>query len=257
MALASPSIAVVRDDSDRLAAVVTHLLRNANIPVIEIRTGTLSSVPVCLSEDIFLLDQQPVAGILFRAYPDASFSEGFEVEDSLFCNAELSATWLAAINLRSVLAINGYDAMAWFEGLRWTIWRQRLLGAGIAVSPFMFGSSPSQQRSMWYTYAGAWIADQGEYGDVHQILGSAISPSQHKQASLIVGGSVTDGEQSAAVSDTAAVLSKYGVTVARICTDEEDRILAVDTLPLLAEQHVIERSARVLVELYHDHLSDW
>ena len=79
--------------------------------------------------------------MLFRVSPELTFSDEFEVSDQPFCDAEIRAIWLAALNLDSVLAVNKYDAMTWFEGSSWPVWRRKVIHVGIPVSKFLFGDA--------------------------------------------------------------------------------------------------------------------
>ncbi len=251
-----PVVMVVGDHSDNLSRMVTDSLKSRNVPVKFIEPGKLASLPVLLKDDLFVVQEQLVRGILFRTSPDARFSHDYMPLDQAFCDAETKALWLAALNLGSVLAINQYDAVAWFEGTGWPTWRRRFLEAGLPVSPFFFGGSDQANSRKWHLYSSCETRDP-PHSRVQQLLGSAIACSVQANSALILDGEVVQGNLPEAITEAPALLGEFGVSLAQLMTDESGYIKAVSTFPLPCEKLILKKLAHRISELFYDYLHCW
>jgi hypothetical protein len=251
--MAQPRVIAISHEADGLAKQVVTTLLAQGVQALQIAPGALGDVIVLLREDGLWIDDQPVAGIFFRVFPDSTFSSGFAAEDRSFADSEIGAIWLAAMHLDSVLSINQYDAIAWFEALRWTVWHQRLMDAGIPVSPFLFGDAQTDSSQTWYSYASGSAQAQPDRS-TRRIFGAALTGSSPGQVSLAVCGDVIAGESYPSVLDAVRLLDSAGIRIAQITTDQERRVLHVDTLPVITQLELIHRTVERVVKLFHAHL---
>jgi hypothetical protein len=244
-------VVVVAESDDLLTALVKTSLEARGDQVMAVSPGALGGLAVRLEGDAFRVEDERIGGILFRATPDTTFSDGFEAADRSFCDAEVRALWLAAMSLDSVCALNRYDAAAWFEGPYWPVWRRRLIASGIPVSPFAFGGNGS--AGWWYPYRS--YRPQTLPGPAaRRVLGSATSAAVPAQRTLAVDREVLAGDGCTSALAALRLLSEAGIRLAEVFTDRDGRLLAVDTLPLIADPSLaVEVSDRV-VGIYHDHL---
>jgi hypothetical protein len=249
-------VVIIGDESDSLSMMVAHELQQRKVPVTHFLPSSLANRRVRIRHDSFTVDGQPARGVLWRCVPGATFSADFISEDRSFCDAEVRATWLCAMNLSSVLAVNHYDAAAWFEGPGWTIWRRRLLKAGVPVSSFSYGATESPDGWAWFPY-NAFHGREAPRSASRRTLGTALSRRTVKQRSLIVCGEVMTGESSSAVVTAVGVLNRAGIQIAEAATDLEGRILTVNTEPNILDSALAQRASRRIVELYAAHLRDW
>ena len=252
----SPCFVAVSSFDDTLAAAII-----ANLEAIDGRTravepAALGDLSLSLSSDTFIVDGKPVAGILFRSFPDTSFSNGFTADDQSFCDSEIGATWLAALQLKSVFAVNRYAADIWFDALRWTCWRRLLVEAGIVVSEFAFGDVETEGDHFWHSYAGI-TAETAPDQATRRVLGSAVTRASRKQTSLMVCGEVIAGDVQPAILDTTRLLHEAGIKIAEIETDFDGRILRVSAYPMITNAELLARASKLLVAAYHAHLRNW
>lgn len=168
----SPCFVAVSSPADTLAgAIIANLQATGGRPC-AVEPAALGDLSLSLLGDTLTIDGKPVAGILFRSFPDTSFSNGFRADDQSFCDSEIGATWLAALQLESVFAVNRYEADIWFDALRWPCWRRRLVEAGIVVSEFAFGDVETEDAYFWHPYA-VITAETAPDRATRRVLGSA------------------------------------------------------------------------------------
>jgi hypothetical protein len=251
-----PCIVVVSDETDPLSTEFATTLRGQGTDMIHVHAGALAGLKVSLQNESFFVNAHLVRGILFRASLDSTFSETFSAEDRSFCDTEVMATWLAALNLDSILAVNRYDAAEWFEGARWPAWRRRLVEADIPVSPFAFGDTPVDASWSWYPYTST-RASRAPGIASRRVLGSAVTQSMQKQVSLAVCNVVIAGEASPTVLDTAKLLDDTGVRIAEIATDHDGRVLLVNTEPQIMETKILEHAKHLLIGAYNEDMHRW
>jgi len=244
-------VVIVAERGDLLAALVQNRLEAQGDQVMMVPPGALGGLTVHLADDVFRVEKKRIGGILFRAIPDTTFSDGFEAADRSFCDAEVRALWLAAMHLDPVCALNRYDAAAWFEGPHWPVWRRRLIAGGIPVSPFTFSGDGS--AGWWYPYRS--FRPQTPPGPAAgRVLGSATSAAFSAQRTLAVDGEVLSGDGHASALAALRLLTKAGIRLAEVCTDSDGRVLTVDTLPLLADPSLAAEVSDRVAGIYHDHL---
>ncbi len=251
-----PCILIVRYEQDALADAVAAQMQARGSVVRQLAPSALAGMRLTLAGDVFLIDDHPVAGALFRVAPDTTFSRGFRVEDQAFCDAEVGAVWLAATHLDSVLAINQYDAVAWYEGAGWSVWRRRLLQSGLPLSAFAFGNAAVQGSAFWYPYSTNTVrADPDQV--VQRVMACARSSHVGQQTSIVVCKQVITGLRLPDVLLAAEHLAEAGVLIAAITTDADDRLLVVDSQPFVLDIAAAERAAASLVDAYDAHLARW
>jgi hypothetical protein len=251
-----PSVVIVSEFTDTLASAVAVKLQSEGIYVVQTAPYDLGDLRVTLHEDEFIVNDSPVSGILFRSLPNSTLSQGFPIEDRGFCDSELRAVWLAALHLPRILAINRYDAEAWFEAVGWPVWRRKLVEQEIHVSPFVFGGVVQENLRFWHPYTSLLARPVPDNGTV-QMLGSALTQSVRQQESLVVCGEVISGEILPVVVDTMNVLEKAGVWIASIATDSDATICSVNTLPTIPESHTLAHAVNLIRDRYYAHLSRW
>ena len=253
MAHDTPAVLLIHYPEDGFSSLVSAKLERRGIRTISIVPGALGSSRLSLQGKAFRVDGVPIAGILFRVAPDAKFSEDFVAGDQSFSDAEVRAVLLAALHLDSILAINRYDPMAWFEGLGWPTWRRRMIAAGVAVSDFKFGSIELHNSPVWHPYAGLQTMPAPGQATA-RMLGAALTTDVPVHHSLIFGGDSLTGCRSASISAAARMLAKSGIYLAEIVTDQAGNILMVDTLPTISDPAVQIAASDGIVEIYHAHL---
>jgi hypothetical protein len=246
-------VAIVSEVTDSLAKAVATSLKVQGVWTEEILPAALGDVRIVLRDDSLFVNGGRMGGIFFRASSDSNFSQGFVTEDRSFSDAEVRATWLAALNLQSIVAINRYDATAWFEGLRWTVWRRKLLQAGIPVCDFTFGDVQTEHNVFWHPYTSD-VSQSAPERSICRVLGSAISPSDAKHVSFAVCNQIISGCPKANLLATVRALSDVGVGLAEITTDSDDRILSVNPQPIILEPECLKRAVDLIVGFYYAHL---
>lgn len=218
----------------------------------------MSHCQLDLDADSCTVDGFRVGGVLFRASPEASWSDGFAADDRLYCDAELRAAWLAILHLDSVLAINQWDATTWFEGGEWPTWRRLMMEHGVAVSPFSFGGMNGVSGSHsphWYPYRfGEPSPAPGAASQ--RVLGAPLTVATEQQVSLVACGHVLS-PPCAPIENAVRVLASSGIQLASIVTDAEGRVLRVNPKPTPEEPVLLSRAASLLAEVYAGHLRRW
>ncbi|MGB5051742.1 MAG: hypothetical protein WBO46_22540 [Caldilineaceae bacterium] len=245
------TVVIVAGNDDLLATNFKDRLIALGDRVLAIHPGALSSLAVCLENEKFQVAGQSVSGILFRTPPDATFSDSFQAGDRRFCDVEARALWLAALQLDSVFTINRYDASVWFEGLHWPAWRRCLLAGGIPVSSFAFGGNVSS--GWWYPYRSK-RAQPLPGSTTRRLLGTAVSDCSSVQSSLAVSGKIVTGEKLSSVLATVESLTGLGIGLSEIFTDAKERVLAIDTQPLIGDRSLAELTSNHLATTYYEHL---
>jgi hypothetical protein len=255
-----PIVVAVCEDDDPLAGALLRVVASRGAVTRRVAPAMLSDLGVCLEKESFLLDGWPVGGVIFRAGNEASLSEGFDPADRAFCDADISATWLAALHLDSVIAINRYDATAWYENSRWPLWRQRLLARGVRVVPMRFGDPEIGETAAWYphTQLRAQLAPDRE---ARRVFGAPLTTHQPAYRAMVACGEVLGTELSpaarATASATASVLDDYGVRLAAIALDADGAVVHVDTSPPATDTDAGAQAIDRLASLVHAHLRHW
>jgi hypothetical protein len=251
---AGSHVVVVANPSDLLADLIArHVLERGHY-VTQLGPSELSSCQVCLQEDDFLIGGRKVDGVVFRVSPDMTFSDDYQLEDRSFCDAETRAVWLAVLNLQTVLAVNRYDAHAWFEGIGWPTWRHHLIKRRIEVGKMSFGDIRDANPGLWYPYSRD-SSREVPGRTAARVLGVAIAAAAPSFRCLVVDSKILDGENLPNVHRAATVLKELGIVIAEVSVDSQQKILAVNTLPQVSEPHLRRRVAAQIAGLFDAHLS--
>ncbi len=250
-----PSIAVIGEQSDTLCRSLARALSADGVPVLRSTPGELSSLKVSLGEEMMLVEGQVVAGVFFHCHPDRCFSDGYVAEDRAFCDAETRAIWLSALNLGAVLAINRYDATAWFEGLGWASWRRRLREAGIPVADIHVGGG-RHSTGHWQLFASGHQRPLPR-PEVQRCLAAAVTESEHSRSVVAVGGEILGGCSSPSAHAAAALLAEEGIWLAQLQLDQHGALLGVDPVPRVEDSASIQQITRRAQGAFHEHLDRW
>jgi hypothetical protein len=240
----SRAVVIVAHEGDELADAFERACWRRGHRPLRVDARRLCDRRVRLAAGELAVDGRAVAAVLFRVQPDDSVSVGFADADRPFADRETIAVWLAGAKLPGVIAFNGYDAEAWFRGLGWVVWRERLLEAGVPVTPARFGDGPERGSSVWrpYRVGGERAAPTAA---TRRALGTASCPAGPRRRHLAVGGGLVAGQVSRTAERAAVTLAAGGIALAEIATDDEDRVVTVDPHPLLATDEAALAAARL------------
>lgn len=253
MSTKQPTVVVVSKGSDLLSKFFSEELHLKNIEVKEISEDILGDVQLSLKREVLTIEGHPIIGILFRAIPSSTFTKNFIDEDQRFCDAEIRATWLAALHLDSILVVNRYDAIAWFEGVNWPVWRRRFIQGGLPVSRFIFGDFNVKGRWSWYPYKYS-LPYPPPSKIMCQFMGSALTPYVKRHASLVVCNEIVSGEEKPSAIAASNFLTNKGIQIAKITSDQKGLIVTVDTQPEISEARIAKRAAHVLFRWFYENL---
>ena len=248
-------VAVVAHENDMLAAHTAAELELGGVPVLCLRPSELAGATTTLDGDRFVVDGCAVGGILFRAHPDEKLEAGFAPEDSSFCNAELRAVWLAALHLDDVLAINRYDAVAWYGGIGWQTWRRVLEEVGVELSPLRVGTPEDGEPSdaSWYPYALGTPRPAPGLA-TRRTLSAATTTARAASVVRGVCGRTLGDTPSSAMSRAVVELRAAGLELVEVAGDEAGRVLQAGVLPRFEDPAEARAAAHILAERFHDHL---
>ena len=249
--MGEPSVFIVSDNADSLGLQTAKLLQARAIWVEVIDPYALADCRVTISDDFFYVNDRLVGGVLFRTSPDSAFSAGFVAEDQAYSDSEVRAIWLAALNSQSVLGINRYDAVAWFEGSRWTLWRRRLMAAGIEVAEFTFGDSGN---GWWYPYCSV-IPQEDLDSLTCRVLGGARVRDEVYRSNLMVCDHIMPECPDTHLRQAFRILREHGISVAEIMSDSASRIIAVNTQPDISNPECLNIAAQLIATAYETHFT--
>jgi hypothetical protein len=246
-----PLFVIVADERDALASCVRRELLHRDVRLTVYRPSRLADVPVELTADAFRIGGEDIVGILFRCTSETSLSAGFRDEDRRFGDLEVAATWLAALQLPSVLAINRLDAAAWFED-SWPLWRSRLRAAGVKLARFQVGSGGNGEP-YWQPYSGSMRSRP--FGvRASTALGAAVLERPAQEAWYVADGNVVSPSPPGAVCDAAAYLHSAGIAFAAVGADADGGITSVDVNPRVSDEQIVAHAGRVLGERIQTHM---
>jgi hypothetical protein len=231
---------------------VAGLLESLGESVLKKSARFLADLKVTLEPDRFLVEGRQVSGILFRATPDSRFSDSFSSEERPFVDAEIRAVWLAAMQIESILAINRHDAGSWFEGSGWSVWRRRLIEQGVPVSRFWFGDDGAGDDWQWHLHSLPSVRP-APGRKTRRALAAPVTGSVAHQTTLLVDDLLLPGSPQPASAKTADLLRSWGIRLAGIVSDDEGKVLSVDTLPH-PQMPDIEHVVCILAEKFRAHL---
>jgi len=253
--MTQPGIVIVAHHDDLLSNSVVNSLLTQGINVIHSNPSTLNSLRVNMQDESFIVEDLEIFGILFRVSSDSNFSEGFVEEDRSFCDFEIKAAWLAALHLHSLKAVNRYNALSWFEGIHWPVWRRMLIEEGIPVSSFRFGDPLAKNPYSWYPYL-SFNPRPVPSTATCKTLGAATTSNSQEQVNLFVCGEILFGKPNTAAIAAAELLEKEGVLIVEITTDLDQNILSVNSTPIIKDVEVVKRATHLIGDLFLAHLHD-
>jgi hypothetical protein len=257
LATASATFVLIAPSRDLVSNALAEHLRTRGQVILHCVPEEAGDLKINVGGDQCRINGQQVSGILFRALPTSGFAHSYGAADQTFCDSELSAVWLAILNLPSVWAANSYDAEAWYDGLRWITWHRKLQRIGIPVWSRTYGGvTADASRRHWLPYTGSELQDALD-AKTHALLGSALGLAQEARRCLVVCGQVIDGERSAVASEVLVHLDRWNLRLAEIAVDEQGRIGRLDPLPDIGEVNVARNAAERLAKGYYEHLCRW
>lgn len=224
------AVVIIHRDGDQLSESVANHLSQEQVTVRQYKPESVGDLQIKLCNNTFCINGVKVKGIFFRVSPNENFSYHFRKQDQSFIDTEIRSIWLSAFHCDSVLAINDYDAISWFEGIEWYQWRRRLIQKNIPVSPFSFGKMNFNKSKYWYPYASN-ASRPVPNSNTCKILGAPKTNSISCKKSFAVDGEIISGPGSPIINSTAQTLSDLGIYIAEIHSDEEGHILKVETQP--------------------------
>lgn len=240
---------VVVVGADPVAVATTEALRRRRVDVLRVGRDQLCDVDLSLAAESLRLARRPVDAVLLREPVGGLAAASFAEVDREFVNAEVSATWLAATQLDSVLTINCLDAEGWFDQ-GWSPWHRRLRAAGVELSPLSFGDRA--RASHWRSYLGGGARPVPAAAS-RRALGTALGHASLAGSALFACGEAMGDQPPAPVVRAADVLRRSGVQLKSIDYDSHGRVAAVNVFPLVVPE-LIEPVARRLACALHEHL---
>ena len=252
--MSKAAMAILSRGPDPLAEAVADALVREGTPILEVCLPQAASHTVTIRNAMLWVSGRQVGAMLIRSRPGPlTLSHGFALEDCAFVDAELSATLLAASALPSIRSVNRYDADAWFEGSGWHSWRRKLGAAGVPVSPFLFGDCEATDDTTWVPYLSGTI-ERSLDRKTRSALGCAITSARERSRSLAVCGRVISGCGGETVGKAVRTLLGHGVGLVEIAVDGDDRVLSVDTTPVVTDPGLVAAACNSLVRFYGEHL---
>jgi hypothetical protein len=230
LASVSACAVVVDDLTDSLASDVARELQRRSLPVWHVQANTLAMLDLDIEGDGVFVGGARLRAAFFRAGPWAQFADGFRADDASFASREVSAAWLAVLNRAGVATVNRPDAELWTTRAEWSVWRRRLLAAGIPCADLDVGAVDGDY--------GHWLPWGGGVADVpgpriRSLFASALSPAR------TLTSAIWYGDRSFPAIDHSPVLGnmldREGIQLAGITTDEEGRIVQLTGHPLVDE----------------------
>lgn len=242
------TIVIVAQPADTLAARVRDVLHARGADVRWFTPARLGTVPVTLSDRAFVVDGSEVAALLWRVSPDMLTGDGFQDADRNFASSETAATWIAALNLPTISAINRFDAQSWYSGLRTHYWRDRLADAGVDLTPMAVGRVPDSWQ--WMPYTTGELSDPPDER-AWPVMACASHPPGALTTVITLAGETDVADVPANVTRAANTLHQWGIEVAAIDVDASGRIHRLRVLPAV-EDHKLDYLAARLAEYLND-----
>ena len=242
---------IVADAEDLLAESVLRSLSERSRRVRRISPADSGSLSLTLDTERYVVDNQIVAGLFLATSPSSCFSEGYELEDQAFCDSEMSSIWLAAANLPSVYTINRYDAMSWYDGLRWPVWLLKLHRAGFSCVNLAIGNVPDSSSARWRPYIATGSLQSPERR-IRSMMGSAVADCDDRGKRMLLFGTKAADVSEAQVLKTFA--TEQGIGLAEVILDAQGRIWEFDPCPSICDPLIAGSVAEHIANEYEDHL---
>jgi hypothetical protein len=246
------TLVVVAQSEDRLACRVTEVFAARGGRTRWCAPAQLASLSVELTDEAFRIENEVVRAIFWRVSPDMPLAEEFRAEDRAFAASETAAVWIAGTHLPGTLAINRFDAEAWYSGLRWQYWRDRLAASGVAVTDLCVGDLALPADWLWSPYTTGEPCEMPE-APARAIMASACHGAVVPLTSVAVCGEVVAISPPPNVRRAAELLDAWGVQLAAIDSDPDGRVHRVRVLPAFAEEPLFEQVATTLGDRLYEH----
>jgi hypothetical protein len=246
------TLVVVAQDGDRLARRVKEIVDARGGRTRWCAPARRASLSVALTDETFTVEDDTVGAILWRVSPDMPLADDFREEDRAFAAAETAAVWIAGNCLRGTLAVNRFDAEAWYSGLRWHYWRDRLAASGVAVTDICVGDLALPSDWQWSPYTTGEPCDLPE-GPARAVMACACHDAVTLVTSIAVCGDITAASPHPNVRRTAELLDAWGVGLAAIDADPGGRVHRVRVLPALEDSPLAEHVALTLGDRLYEH----
>lgn len=251
--MATPIALVIAPEDDGIAAGTAAMLVRLGVPTRSYAPSELALLKIELTDRTFKVEGAEVGAIVWRVRPDTPLSDGVEAADRAFSDAETAATWLAAMQLPTILAINRFDAETWYGRAGWLQWRHRLRAAGVPIVPMAFGDGALADDWVWSPYTAQYDCALPE--DVARAsMGTAARRQGPLEHVVSVCGNILGGVANHDLAAAAALLDACGVRLAAISCDASGRVHHVDPLPVLIDAAMIDQVSRRLGDTIHE---DW
>jgi hypothetical protein len=256
MSAAEPIALIVSLEKDAIGAACREALQARGVTVRSIPPALLGEARLALAPSQFRFEGMPVRGLLLRTPPCFPVSARFDSADQAFADSEIGATLLAAASLSSLIAVNRFDATAWFENGRWSVWHQRLEVAGVPVTTFEAGPDPAGDGGWWHphtTFTAIAPPAPAAMAAFTGLTTTAVAGATY----LAVGGNPIDPVAPPTVFRTAAVLEREGLAFAAITVDQDGAIHKINPFPEAADPAEAARAGQALAEHIHGHWHRW
>ena len=237
VSLAPPAVALVGEPDDLLLAEIAARLASRGVAHRRLDRAGLAGHTITVDDTRVRVDGIALRALFWRCDPGAALADDFVPADRGFVDAEVRATWLAAMHLPSITVVNRYDAGAWFEGAAWPVWRRRLRDAGsdrvVALAPFTFGcASEDGGAARWLPYGGGGLRPSPGPRAARLLAAGLTDDGGHDaQAAIFACGHCVEGTPVEASVAAAAVLAASGIALASVLTNRRGEVLSVDTNP--------------------------
>ena len=245
-------VVIVAQLEDPVAIGVQRIIAASGGGVVWYTPGTLATLNVELSGETFKVDGRAVRSVLWRVSPEMPLAEDFHEEDRAFAGAEVAATWIAALRSNSIVAINSFDAEAWYSGLRPQFWRDRLSAAGVAVTTMSVGDCPVPEAWQWAPYTTGELSGPSEQ-TARAVMASACHPVPDIVTSVHVCGDTMLACPAPNIRLAIARLDAWGVRLATLEANTAGHVHRVRVLPVFDDETLLERvTTRLGSYLYDD-----
>jgi hypothetical protein len=238
-------VVIVAQPEDPVAVGVQQMVAASGGGVAWYAPSALATLNVELTGEMFNVDGRAVRTVLWRVSPEMPLAEDFQVVDRAFAGAEVAATWLAALRTNGIVAINRFDAEAWYSGLRPQYWRDRLSAAGIAVTSMSVGDCPVPEDWQWSPYTTGEPSELPE-PKARAVMASACHAEKDLVTSVYVCGQIITECPDPNVHLATELLDAWGVGLAAIEADTDGRLHRVRVLPVFDDASLLERVTTIL-----------
>ncbi|MEM7045487.1 MAG: hypothetical protein AAF543_21975 [Pseudomonadota bacterium] len=206
-----------------------------------------------LDNDTLKLDGRVIDMLLLRCHPQSIIGESFVERDVAFVQGEMRAFMLAACHLETVYAPVMPDAVTWYEGMSWPVWRRTLKDADTALAAFRFGGAQSRGSWVPYRYGGRRLKPGDQLATM---LGIATTDDEVAETYLLFEGKALGREAKWLDPDVGRTLREHGIDLAEVAVTEQGAVMSVDVLPNL-EPSIADNVATRILERVHDHRTHW